>query len=142
MKALIVTCFRNGPEGQRLKNELVQLTKKHLREYSVDTNLEVVVTGLYGVKDYVSTEERSDPAVTRFDAVDIIIIDGDPSLLPWQPQAKLVWQFLVQCYTTGKSIFAGTFGAQALAHIITLGGQPVSVFNGGGEGDCHFISSA
>eukprot|EP00297_Palpitomonas_bilix_P013453 CAMPEP_0113896132 /NCGR_PEP_ID=MMETSP0780_2-20120614/17810_1 /TAXON_ID=652834 /ORGANISM="Palpitomonas bilix" /LENGTH=356 /DNA_ID=CAMNT_0000887163 /DNA_START=144 /DNA_END=1210 /DNA_ORIENTATION=+ /assembly_acc=CAM_ASM_000599 len=135
MKGLIVTCFRNGTEGARLKEELITHTKKLLRKYTMDTTLEIDTAGLNTIKKYVRLDDdRTQDAVKMFDSVDVVVIDGDPSLLPWHPLSRYVRLFLLQCYTMGKCVFGGAFAAQLMAHIITLGGEEVKIFNAGGEG--------
>ena len=46
----------------------------------------------------------------RFDLVDIVVIEGDPSVLPWERKNHRIKLLFEMCKATNKTLFACGFG--------------------------------
>ncbi|KAF0687244.1 Aste57867_21006 [Aphanomyces stellatus] len=79
--------------------------------------------------------DNADPlAITRFDHLDFVFLDGDSSIPPWHPGLKKVCRLVKMCMMTGKCLFGGSFAASLLAYMCSTGGDMIHVVNGNGKG--------
>ena len=70
----------------------------------------------------------------RFDLIDIIIIEGDPNVLPWEKKNYRIKLLFEMCKATNKTLFACGMGMQLLVYLCALGEQTIHVINGGQKG--------
>ena len=70
----------------------------------------------------------------RFDLIDIVIIEGDPNVLPWERKNNRIKLLFEMCKATNKTLFACGFGMQLLVHFCAIGEQTLSVINGKEKG--------
>lgn len=79
-------------------------------------------------------------ALKRFCALDLIIIDGDPSILPWSPEARQLLRFVYQVrYSqqmegSGVCMIGSGILGQILQYITAAGPKFNIVFNGSKPG--------
>lgn len=79
--------------------------------------------------------EFADPtAITRFDQLDFVLVDGDSSSSPWAPSARKLTLLVKMCMMTGKCLFAAGLGASLLAYVCATGGELLRVLNNNGKG--------
>ena len=70
----------------------------------------------------------------RFDLIDIVIIEGDPNVLPWERKNQRIKLLFEMCKATNKCLFACGMGMQLLVHFCAIGEQKLQVINGGQKG--------
>lgn len=84
---------------------------------------------------YELRSEFADPnAITRFDQLDFVLVDGDGSSSPWAPSARKLALLVKMCMMTGKCLFAAGLGAALLSYVCVTGGELLRVLNNSGEG--------
>lgn len=49
--------------------------------------------------------------------MDIIVIDGDPNILPWSLSAIKINKFLLKCLKSNKRVFCTTFATNCLIYL-------------------------
>ena len=59
--------------------------------------------------------------VKRFDLIDIVVIEGDPNVLPWERKNHRIKALFEMCKATNKTLFACGFGMQLLVHFCAIG---------------------
>lgn len=85
---------------------------------------------------YELRTEFADPhAITRFDQLDFVFIDGDGSSSPWAPSARKLALLVKMCMMTGKCLFATGLGASLIAYVCATGGELLRVLNNSGKGE-------
>ena len=70
----------------------------------------------------------------RFDLIDIVVIEGDPNVLPWERKNHRIKNLFEMCKATNKTLFACGFGMQLLVHFCAIGEQVIQVVNGNEKG--------
>ena len=70
----------------------------------------------------------------RFDLIDIIIIEGDPNVLPWERKNHRIKLLFEMCKATNKTLFACGMGMQLLVYFCAIGEQNLNVINGNQKG--------
>ncbi|KAG9413869.1 hypothetical protein AC1031_013080 [Aphanomyces cochlioides] len=79
--------------------------------------------------------DTSDPAaITRFDRLDFVFVDGDCTLPPWHPGLKKVCTLVKMCMMTGKCLFGATFAASMLAYLCSTGGEMIHAIHNNSKG--------
>ena len=77
----------------------------------------------------------SDPAAgARFDATDLIFVDGDAGLLPWEPTARPLLALVKACVACRKALFAAGPAALMVGYVCATGGRRLRVLNGDAGG--------
>ena len=66
--------------------------------------------------------------------IDIVVIEGDPNVLPWERKNYRIKLLFEMCKATNKTLFACGFGMQLLVHFCAIGEQRLHVINGGEKG--------
>ena len=66
--------------------------------------------------------------------IDIIVIEGDPNVLPWERKNHRIKLLFEMCKATNKTLFACGFGMQLLVHFCAIGEKRINVINGGEKG--------
>ena len=62
--------------------------------------------------------------------IDIVVIEGDPNVLPWERKNYQIKMLFEMCKATNKTLFACGFGMQLLVHFCAIGEQRLHVING------------
>ena len=62
--------------------------------------------------------------------LDFILMEGSPTLLPWQKKMKLFRLLFQMCKLTNKPLYASGFGIQLLANYCAVGTRKLTVING------------
>lgn len=70
----------------------------------------------------------------RFDLIDIVVVEGDPNVLPWGRKNHQIKRLFEMCKATNKTLFACGLGMQLLVHFCAIGEQTIRVINGGEKG--------
>lgn len=70
----------------------------------------------------------------RFDLIDIVVMEGDPNVLPWARKTRQLKMLFEMCKATNKPLFACGFGMQFLVHFCAIGEQTLHVINGNEKG--------
>ena len=66
--------------------------------------------------------------------MDIVIIEGDPNVLPWEKKNARIRLLFEMCKAVNKTLFACGFGMQLLAHFWAVGERKFNVINGEEKG--------
>ncbi|RLO08729.1 hypothetical protein DYB28_000280 [Aphanomyces astaci] len=115
MKILIVNGFANGSHERYL--HFKQLVMHALRSIA-----KLDVTGITIVYIFELHTGNADPAaITHFDGLDFVFLDGDCTIPPWHPGYK-------------KCLFGANFAASVLAYLCSTGGEMIHALNGNGRG--------
>ena len=72
--------------------------------------------------------------VQRFDLIDIVVLEGDPNVLPWERKNSRIKHLFQMCKATNKTLFACGIGMQLLVHFCAIGEQQIKVINGAEKG--------
>ena len=64
----------------------------------------------------------------------MVIMEGDPNLLPWERKCARVKLLFEQCKATNKTTFIAGIGMQLLVHYCAIGERPLHVINGDEKG--------
>ena len=70
----------------------------------------------------------------RFDLVDIVYIEGDPNVLPWERRNQRIRLLFEMCKATNKTMIACGLGMQLLVHFWAIGEKKLNVVNGNEKG--------
>lgn len=92
--------------------------------------------GLYNRSAYSSLS-----ALTLFDALDMIFIDGSATLVPWHPMLREVLILVKMAFDTGKAVFGTAVLAHMLAYLVSTGGHFVHVPDAGPGGALDALPS-
>ena len=68
--------------------------------------------------------------IQRFDLIDIVIMEGDPNLLPWEQKCKNIKILFEMCKATNKATFVSGIGMQLLVYFCAIGERNIHVING------------
>ena len=66
----------------------------------------------------------------KFDKVDLVVVGGDLSVLPWEPQASQVVSLIHMCKFTKKPLLAVGFGAYSAVYTMATRGTRFLMMNG------------
>jgi len=74
-------------------------------------------------------------AAKTFDNLDMIFIEGDVNVLPWDPSMSKILILLRMCIKAKKTLFASAFAMQALVYLTATNLEAnINVINGRGRG--------
>ena len=74
--------------------------------------------------------EFMDPhAITLFDQLDMVFMDGLPNEPPWSPRLRKVCILSKMCFLAKKCVFGFGFMATMLAYLCSTGGELIRVLN-------------
>lgn len=142
MKVLIVNCFEESKKGYEAFNDFsrcIQVCLKDaLQEFpdadeqsldiecrKLDCLVDMIVDWEYQVLD-----DSAKHAAVRFDILDVIVIGGDMSILPWEPRCIQLVQLLKLAEKSGKPVLGCGTGAFASVYAICTGGMTFHLLNG------------
>ena len=66
--------------------------------------------------------------------MDIVVIEGDPNVLPWEKKNARIRLLFEMCKAVDKTLFAFGFGMQLLVHFWAVGERKFEVINGDEKG--------
>lgn len=66
--------------------------------------------------------------------MDIVFIDGDPNILPWEYAARKIGILFQMCKTVDKPLWASGCGMQMLIFYCATNYKQLNVINGNGKG--------
>jgi hypothetical protein len=66
--------------------------------------------------------------------VDVVILEGDPNILPWEKKNSRIRILFEMCKAVRKPVFAFGFGMQFLVHFWAVGERKLQVINGDEKG--------
>jgi len=66
-------------------------------------------------------------AAKTFDNLDMIFIEGDVNVLPWDPSLSKILILLRMCIKAKKTLFASAFAMQALVYLTATNLEAVSL---------------
>ncbi|CDW75232.1 UNKNOWN [Stylonychia lemnae] len=89
---------------------------------------EVVIRDRNNLDDYLYQPN------TLFDYIDIVFVDGDGSLLPWQKKCDKLSRLFKMCKITNKCLFAAGFGMQMLIYFCATNFAQLKVLNNNEKG--------
>ncbi|ETW00606.1 hypothetical protein H310_07178 [Aphanomyces invadans] len=137
MKILIVNGFANANHERYLHfKHLVMQALRSIEKLDV-TGITIVEKHRSGLADYIfelHTDNADPAAITRFDGLDFVFLDGDCTIPPWHPGYKKVCTLVKMCMMTGKCLFGANFAASVLAYLCSTGGEMIHALNGNGRG--------
>ena len=64
----------------------------------------------------------------------MVIMEGDPNLLPWESRCQNIKLLFEMCKATNKATFVSGMGMQLLVHFCAIGEKKISVINGQEKG--------
>jgi hypothetical protein len=127
---LIVSTSRNLPVGCSPRTQTLTRLEHVRRDRAKERHRSSLDEFLYELRS-----EFADPtAITRFDQLDFVLVDGDGSSSPWAPSARKLALLVKMCMMTGKCLFAAGLGASLLAYVCATGGELLRVLNNNGKG--------
>ena len=66
--------------------------------------------------------------------IDLVIIEGDPNILPWERRCFNIKTLFEVCKATNKAMFVSGIGVQLLVHFCAIGEKRIHVINGNEKG--------
>ncbi|ETV84671.1 hypothetical protein H257_03809 [Aphanomyces astaci] len=137
MKILIVNGFANGSHERYLHfKQLVMHALRSIAKLDV-TGITIVEKHRSDLSEYIfelHTGNADPAAITHFDGLDFVFLDGDCTIPPWHPGYKKVCTLVKMCMMTGKCLFGANFAASVLAYLCSTGGEMIHALNGNGRG--------
>ena len=64
----------------------------------------------------------------------MVIMEGDPNILPWEKKCSQIKLLFEMCKATNKATFVAGIGMQLLAHFCAIGEKMLHVINGNEKG--------
>ena len=139
MRVLVVLAFRTGDKrtGEKYVAHIRAAIGAHTA--GVHERVEVLVRTHAQLRAFLPPLPRpgeppaSDPvrhAITALDGIDLVFIDGEDTLVPWQRPAGPLLQLLHLCVTSAKPVLGCGPTLAMLAYLANVGPVPLRVRSG------------
>ena len=128
MYALIVDGFSSSEEGRKKFNNFNTLVRSKLKDTGEKTAIQI--KKLSGLESYLFLPDegyRNNNGAYNFDKIDLLFVDGEENILPWEPQQEQIRILLKMCLLTNKCVFACSFAMQIIAYICSSGGPKLHI---------------
>lgn len=91
----------------------------------LDNEIQLYMKNIDTIDDFMSQnavhkDTKNQTQLNRnkmFNLMDIIVIDGDPTILPWSLSAIKINKFLLKCLKSNKRVFCTTFATNCLIYL-------------------------
>eukprot|EP00981_Chlorochromonas_danica_P004440 scaffold886_cov174-Ochromonas_danica.AAC.31 len=136
MLVLVVSSFAEDKLGKHSYRFFLRALKRlisrggdafddcHYRERRLDELADLVVNWEFDRLDKKAQENSA-----AFDKIDVIVVCGDLSCLPWEPRAAQVVSLVHMAKTTNKPFLGVGFGALVAVYSLATKGVPFHVLN-------------
>lgn len=122
MRILIAYAFPGQAEVQTLQKLVEQYLLGPYKAFL--THIAVAVRRQSELQDFLfdpTTEFKNPGSERSFAALDMVVVLGDPNLLPWSPAARQLYYLVKQCLRASKPCFLSGCGMQILSFLCSMG---------------------
>lgn len=127
-----------------MKHRVLQSFEKYDLDGSGDIDMDEVLSMLQTkpwcdmLPEPRELKQRQYECLKNFCELDMVIVDGDPNLVPWQPECRPLVQFVYQCWKSQQfkssavnvCMIGSAIVSQILQYLMINGPEMIHVFNG------------
>lgn len=124
-RALIVNGFKNNHFGRQQFTKFRNNVTNSLQKLLTNPQIEIEIRTHTALHDFIFDSQKPGfpemSGIRRFDGLDFIFIDGDDSILPWNPEAHPLLSLIQMGLATKKCMFLCGPSMQCMAYLSVCG---------------------